>query len=293
MDIDKFYKALDSEIPGGVLPELDQSIVPNRNLYLTRISMDGLEQMHEYSKDARLYRHFEFEPFQSIEETGAYLKKLLARMGEKIEGRKNMYWFIRLIDNHKIIGSIGLVDIDTSRESASWGYAISPEYWGRGYILEAQLIVVKYSFEVLKLNRLWGVTSVDNLPTISSVTAAGFQKEGILRDYYRFANGEKKDSYLYSMLASDYQKLRLQGKQTGRAALLTLEKLRQIFAEVLNVPAAKIDNRSDIRNVSEWDSLNHVVLIAAIEKETGLNFKPAEIARALSVKAILELVNDR
>ena len=46
-----------------------------------------------------------------------------------------------------------------------------------------------------------------------------------------------------------------------------------------------------IGDIQNWDSLSHILVILEIEKETGFKFKPTEIARATSVKSILELVN--
>ena len=291
MSSDDFYKALDSVVPGGALEALDRSVVPDRKLYLTRVSMDGLEGMHEYSKDARLYRYFEFEPFKDIKETRTYLQKMIDRIGDDINNRKCMYWFLRTVENHKIIGSIGLVDIDLHRDSAAWGYAISPEYWGRGHILETQLLVVVYFFEVLKLNRLWGVTLIDNEPTISSVLAAGFQKEGILRDYYKRANGERVDGFIYSLLAKDYYGAK-EGRTVGeKSVILTIDQLKKIYSSAFGISGSRVNEDTNIVNLAEWDSLNHVVLITLIEKEVPFKFKPAEIARATSVRSILEIVN--
>lgn len=290
MVLDTFYKILDSIIPGGTLEDLDKSVLPNRNLYLTRISMDGLEDMHEYSKDERLYRYFEFEPFKNINETRSYLEKLINRMGNEIDDRKCMYWFIRTIQNNKVVGSIGLVDIDVYRGSAAWGYAIAPDYWGKGYILEAQLLIIHHFFEILKMNRLWGITTIDNEPTISSVLAAGFQKEGVLREYYRYANGEKKDGLIYSILAKDYHANK-KYLQNEKNVILTLDKLKKIFASTFQITETEVNEGSNMGSVAEWDSLSHVTLILQIEKETGFKFKPSEIAQATNSKLILEIVN--
>lgn len=293
MALGNFYKSLDSIIPGGTLENLDRSTVADRKLYLTRISMDGLDDMHEYSKDSRLYKYFEFEPFKDINETKNYLQKLMDRIGNEVNGRKSMYWFIRMIKSNKVVGSIGLVDIDVHRESAAWGYAISPEFWGHGYILETQLLIIGYFFEVLEMNRLWGITSTDNEPTISSVLAARFQKEGILREYYRFANGARKDGLIYSLLAKDYYNAKKRSSKNEKGIILTLDKLKKIFASSLGMLETGVNIDTNMDNVYKWDSLNHILLISMIEKEIGFKFKPSEIACATSVRSILEIVNSQ
>jgi [ribosomal protein S5]-alanine N-acetyltransferase len=291
MELDNFYKVLDSLAPGGTLDYLDKAIVLNRNLYLTKISMDGLIEMHEYSKDSRLYKYFEFEPFKDIDETRRYLQKLVDRVGKEVYDRKFMYWFIRTIEDNKIIGSIGLVDIDVYRGAAQWGYAISPHYWGQGYILEAQLLVIKYFFEELKMNRLWGITPVDNYPTISSIFSAGFQKEGILRDYYKYHNDQRKDGLIYSLLAKDYFNTGRNDKQKQGNDIITSDQLKKIFVSILELSDTDVNENTNMHDIPEWDSLNHIKLIIQIEEETGFKFKPLEIAQATCFKTILEIVN--
>jgi [ribosomal protein S5]-alanine N-acetyltransferase len=291
MAIDNFYEVLDRDIPGGKLGELNSNIVPNRNLYLTKVTMDGLEEMHEYSKDERLYKYFEFKPFKSIKETRQYLQKLIDRIGTAILDRKYMYWFIRTIKDNKIVGSIGLIDIELGRDSASWGYAIAPEVWGKGYILETQLIITNYFFDVLKMNRLWGITSTENGPTISSILSAGFQKEGVLRDYYKYADGRRGDGLIYSMLAKDYFSTKQQTAQSADNYKLSLDKLKTIFAALFGIPESVVNLETSMADVYQWDSLNHILLITRIEKETAHKFKPTEIAQAISVRSILDIIN--
>ena len=58
------------------------------DIHFTHFSISGLEEMHRYSTDERLYEFFEFAPFKTIDETKAYIGKLLDRMsGEPLVKR--------------------------------------------------------------------------------------------------------------------------------------------------------------------------------------------------------------
>ena len=61
------------------------------DIYFTHFPLDGLEEMHRYSKDERLYEFFEFDPFKTIDETKAYIGKLLDRMSGEPLDRNAMY----------------------------------------------------------------------------------------------------------------------------------------------------------------------------------------------------------
>ena len=141
----EFYRILDEVVPGGSFGEVKSS--QERQLYLTRLSMDGLNEMHEYSMDERLYEYFEFKPFNTIGDTEKYLKRLMSLEGEKILGRTAIAWFVRCIEDDSLIGTARLVNIDYNRKSVEWGYGIDPKLWGEGYVFEIQELLKEYIFE--------------------------------------------------------------------------------------------------------------------------------------------------
>jgi len=71
----EFYRKLDKVLPGGIFEQARKD--PKRRIYFTRISMEGLEEMHAYSTDERLYEYFEYDPFITIDDTKQYLQKLI------------------------------------------------------------------------------------------------------------------------------------------------------------------------------------------------------------------------
>ncbi|MGA1823439.1 MAG: GNAT family N-acetyltransferase [bacterium] len=283
---DEFYHILDEVIPGGNYEQIKDC--PDRSLYLQRISVDGLEEMHDYSKDKRLYKYFEYEHFKSIDDTEKYLKGLIEQEGKKAFGRTAICWFVRRIEDKKLIGTIRLVNIEYRRQSVDWGYAISPKYWGQGYILEMQDVVKKYIFEKLHLNRISGITMIDNVKTQSSLLAAGAKQEGILRQYY-FQKGRFKDGWIYSILAKDY--FAEKGVQFNNIKTKEIDEefIVKIIAETLDNPYVSVHD--NICSVENWDSLNHIKVILEVEEKTGYKFSPEEISRATSVHEIYRIIS--
>ena len=284
----EFYRILDEVVPGGSFGEVKSS--KERQLYLTRLSMDGLKEMHEYSTDERLYEYFEFKPFNTIGDTEKYLKKLINLEGNKILERTAVAWFVRRIDDAKLIGTSRLVNIDYKRQSVEWGYGINPELWGEGYIFEIQEFLKKYVFEKLKLNRLFGSTMVENVRVIASIKIAGFKQEGISRDYYCDSDGLFHDAWNYSMLAQDHFINQQQVENENSNECITKMAIVDIIAKELNTHT--VNGNSDMSSISNWDSLSHISVILAIEKETGLSLTPKEIAQSTSVENIYNIVNN-
>ncbi len=284
---EELYRRFDEIVPGE--PEPDGRLPRAEiDIYFERLSMAGLEEMHAYSTDVRLYEYFEFAPFENIERTRAYIEKLRERMGVPAGGRKAMYWFVRRKADRRMIGTACLVELNYNRQSADWGYAVDPAFWGHGYILQIQAVLQHYAFEVLNLNRLSGVTMVENQRTIASVLAAGMRHEGTAREYYR-KDGVYHDAWLYGMLRADY----LASKQEagGRRGVVGVEEVRKIVAAALADDSVTVD--SGMHDLFSWDSLTHMSIMVAVSQQTGVSLSSADMTRGTSVRAIAALLAER
>lgn len=286
IDEKKFYQRFDQIVPDAVCLN-DSREVRSSDIYFERLSMAGLEEMHRYSVDERLYQFFEFDPFDSIVRTKEYIEKLIYRMGNDPLKRSAMYWFVRRKRDGYLIGSAGLVNLNYARKSIEWGYGIDPEMWGLGYVLQIQEALKKYVFETLELNRLYGVTMINNQRTISSVLSAGMKHEGTMRQYY-FKGDKYCDGWFYSMLAEEYFRQNKSSKFGN--SRYSIGTIIEIISSVLTKES--INEDSTIHNVPSWDSLNHMNLMVAISERTGINMSPSDIARAVSVRDIELILNN-
>lgn len=171
-----------------------------KRIKLCELSLSGLTDMYEYSKNPLLYKYLEFEPQKSIEETEVYLRKLLTRS----EAENAHYWFIRLIESNEIIGTFGVHDIDQRKKNAEISYGISPDYWGKGYFTETLEVVLDYIFIDCGFYRVNATTRSDNIASTKGLERVGFQREGILRGYYLSHNGKRYDAAILAILQHEY-----------------------------------------------------------------------------------------
>lgn len=260
--------------------------VDNSNeIYFELISMSSLDEMHEYSVKEEFYEYFEFNPFKSKADTEKYLKKLINRTKVVDVDIEAMYWFVRSKANNILLGTATLVNINKGRQSAEIGYGIDPNHWGKGYILKLQNALIKYAFESLKFNRLHGITMVNNERTISSILAAGFLKEGILRDYYH-KQGKFIDGFKYSMLKTDYF---LSIKKESCNKEIPISDLINLVKDELK---ENIDENSSMLNTSNWDSLSHLGIIVNLSNQYEIELNPIQIADATSIKELYKICNN-
>jgi RimJ/RimL family protein N-acetyltransferase len=71
------------------------------------------------------------------------------------------------------IGMCGLLKRD-SLDFPDLGYALVPEFWGRGYAMESAAAVLAYARNTLNLSRILAITNEDNERSIRVLERIGF-----------------------------------------------------------------------------------------------------------------------
>ena len=69
-----------------------------------------------------------------------------------------------------------------------------------------------------------------------------------------------------------------------------LKIVNEIFVDVLDNPNVVIDFNTTANDVEDWDSLNHIQLVVAIEKRFNVRFKSNEIRNWENVNEMIESI---
>jgi acyl carrier protein len=72
-----------------------------------------------------------------------------------------------------------------------------------------------------------------------------------------------------------------------------IEELREIFRDVFDNPNLVIAENTVAADVEEWDSLNHIQLIVAIEKRYKIRFTFQDIENWKKVGDVIECINSK
>ena len=70
-------------------------------------------------------------------------------------------------------------------------------------------------------------------------------------------------------------------------------ELEELFASILNVPAADLTEQTGPANLRSWDSLRHMRLVALMEDLYGVSFSSAEIRGLKSLGAARALLQGK
>ena len=129
-------------------------------------------------------------------------EKWMSACSEKFEKNEALNFAITLRIDKNFIGGIAL-SLDQKNERGEIGYWIGKPYWNRGYATEAARAVVAYSFEVLKLNRIYAYHFTRNPASGRVLEKIGMRHEGYRRQHTK-KWGNFEDSIGYGMLKSDF-----------------------------------------------------------------------------------------
>jgi acyl carrier protein len=71
------------------------------------------------------------------------------------------------------------------------------------------------------------------------------------------------------------------------------ERLKKIMTQVIDVPVESINNGSSPDTIDNWDSVNHINLVLALEQAFGISFEPDEIIELMNFELILIILKDK
>jgi acyl carrier protein len=69
-----------------------------------------------------------------------------------------------------------------------------------------------------------------------------------------------------------------------------LKIVNEVFVDVLDNPNIVIDLNTTANDVEDWDSLNHIQLVVAIEKRFNVRFKSNEIRNWENVNEMIDSI---
>ena len=181
------------EILTNVLPGIE-GIYDSFRIEFTEFDMSGLHDFHEYSTHSDFFKYLEFGQQNQLSDAVEYINKIQNRILHGYHGGYAMYWFLRLKETKKVIGSMALIGVDFDNGVGEIGKGLSPDYWGNGYMSEALGIYLDFCKNILGLKEIHSVTRHDNIPNIKLMEKSGFSITKCIKSYYKDSNGITHDA---------------------------------------------------------------------------------------------------
>ncbi|WP_155591051.1 GNAT family N-acetyltransferase [Lysinibacillus cavernae] len=170
-------------------------ILLTERLVLRELSGNDAQALLTCFSNPEVLRHYGQQPLTSLGQVQQIIKIFSNNFIEKC----GIKWGITLKGQEEIIGTIGFQEWSTEHKKAEISYALFPEYWGKGYAMEAVNCVISYGFEEMELLRIGAIVFTENDASNRLLQKIGFEKEGLLKKYMH-QNNVPHDTYIYSLI---------------------------------------------------------------------------------------------
>lgn len=110
--------------------------------------------------------------------------------------------FVRPHEPQTVVGGGSVYDIDPAQRRAAVGYWLTPAARGHGIATHATLLMARWAFGALGIERLELTCGPDNEPSQRVAERCGFVREGLLRSHIVFKGG-RRDTVMFSLLRGD------------------------------------------------------------------------------------------
>jgi [ribosomal protein S5]-alanine N-acetyltransferase len=140
------------------------------------------------------------EPLKTLEQAEEMLRPL--QTPAEMPGFR--WWGIEHKAQGCLVGTCGFCRWDKQHHHAEMGYDLNPDFWGQGLMPEALWALIRHGFENMGLNRIEATTHTENAQSQRVLEKLGFQREGLLREYY-CRDAIYNDQVQFSLLRREWQ----------------------------------------------------------------------------------------
>lgn len=67
-------------------------------------------------------------------------------------------------------------------------------------------------------------------------------------------------------------------------------KLNEVFRDVFDDETIEVNDATTANDIEDWDSLEHINLVVAVEKCFGIKFNMGEVAKLKNVGEMMDLI---
>ncbi len=176
-------------------------VIQSERLCLRPMSLADTDDIFLFTSNPQTVEFLSWHPHREKTITKSFINAVL----EKYSKNEPAQWAIELKETGKVIGISGFVDFSEDHKRAEIAFVMSPAYQGKGYMTEANKLILQTGFDKLNLNRIQAKAEITNYSSQKVLEKIGMQQEGVLRDYLVMKN-TFRSYFMYAMLKRDYGK---------------------------------------------------------------------------------------
>jgi len=187
-----------------MITEVNKSIfksfpeIESERLLFRKILLSDAKDLLLIRSNDDVMRFMDVIRFESIGDA----EKWLHTVSESYDKETGIMWGLVEKLSNSFVGYFGFWRMIPEHCRAEIGYALKPEFWGKGFMYETINRMVRFGFDEMRLHSIEANVNPANEKSKRVLEKIGFKKEAHFRENYLF-NGEFLDSIIYSLLEKD------------------------------------------------------------------------------------------
>jgi [ribosomal protein S5]-alanine N-acetyltransferase len=171
-------------------------IITTNRLVLREVEKSDVKEIFFLRSDSKVLEFLDRPPAASKEEALLFIEKI----NQLQKNNDGITWAITLKPVNTLIGTICYWNMKKEHFRAEIGYALHPDWQGRGIMQEAMTEVINFGFATMKLHSIEANVNPHNLSSVKLLERNNFIREGYFKEDF-FYDGKFLDSAIYSLLA--------------------------------------------------------------------------------------------
>jgi N-acetyltransferase len=171
-----------------------------RGIRLEPLTLDYAEDLAAAIQDGKLWELF-YTAAPKPEQMRGYVEDALT--GQK--AGHMLPWVVRELASGRIVGTTRYHDIDAAIDRVEIGYTWYAQSRWRSHVnTTCKLLLLGHAFDTLGCRIVCLRTDNFNFRSQRAIEALGAKRDGILRHHRARRDGTVRDTYIYSILASEW-----------------------------------------------------------------------------------------
>lgn len=173
-------------------------VLHTERLVLRQVTPDDVKEVFFLRSDEQVMRYIDRPKAQTEEEALQFINMINAGT----RNNTDISWAITIKGDDRLIGYIGFWRMKPEHYRGELGYAMHPQWYGKGIASEAVRAALDYGFKTMKLHTVEANVNPENTASIKLLERNYFIREAYFREDF-YWNGKFLDSAIYCLIAPE------------------------------------------------------------------------------------------
>ncbi len=171
-------------------------VLTTERLVLRNYRAEDWERVHIYGSNPDFSKYELWGP-NTLEDTHKFVAEMIQQSSDM--PRFKFDYAVCMKESNLLIGGCGIRRESELSQVANLGWAINPDFQGKGYATEAAKALIDFGFQTLNLSVIYATCDTRNATSYKVMEKLGMKKVGFIKGT-KEVKGHVRDSFRYEIL---------------------------------------------------------------------------------------------